>query len=293
MANFVIFSDSSCDLPDHEAKENDIHIIPFYVSMGDDKFLKEGLELTHKEFYRRIREEKIFPRTSLPSVQDYIDGFSGVLAAGKDILCFCLSFKFSGSGQSAINAAGILKEQYPERKIIVVDTMQVTYGQGIMVLEAARLRDEGKSLEETNAFIEALKPHTSISFTLDSLEHLQKGGRVGKASALAGSILNIKPVMIISDGEIIPHSKVRGRGKAISKIIDIMLEDVGDSASEYEFGIISADVDDEALELIETLRTKHGICVNKPICRLGVTIGTHVGPSALGILYMKRMKIYD
>lgn len=289
MADFAVFSDSSCDLSAETTSELNVSIISYFVSLDGKNYLREGIDITHSEFYKRLRRENLYPKTSLPPIQDYIDAFKPALNAGKDILCICLTTKFSGSCQCALNAAELCKGQYPNNKIVVMDSAQVTCGQGVMVREAALLQKQGKTIDETVAELELLKTKIRIIFTVDSLNYLQKGGRVGKASALAGSLLNIKPIIYAKDGELIPHSKVRGRNKAILKLIDIALKEVGEEKDAYEFRLLSADCDDEVLVLRDLLEKEHGIKITMPVTNIGVTIGAHTGPTALGILYRKKV----
>ena len=143
MSDFRIVSDSSCDLPGEIIKKYDIDIVPFYVSFDGQTYYREGVDISNHEFYHKLIVEKKFSRTSLPSVQDYIDVFHRRLADGKDVLCFCISGKFSGSIQSAANAANILKDEFPDREIIIIDTLSISTGQGLQINQAAQLRSLG------------------------------------------------------------------------------------------------------------------------------------------------------
>lgn len=287
MQSYKIVSDSSCDIPLELSDSIGIDIVPYYVSFDTIKYYKEIKDITVSEFYSKIVIEKLFPKTSLPPIQDYADVFEKYLKEEKDVVCMCLSSKFSGSFQSATNAKNMLLEEYPQRRIEIVDTIQATGGQGLVVYQAALMQQNGYSLDNMIKNIEILKHTARINFTVDSLEHLQKGGRIGKASALAGSLLNIKPVIVMKNGELVPHLKVRGRKKAMKTILDMTINEIGDEKENYTVCLISADRLDDIISLAETLKTEYQISVLQPFFDVGVTIGTHAGPTAMGICYIK------
>ena len=182
MSTYKILSDTSCDIPAAALEQLDVTYVPFHVSFDTVSYLKELQDITPDEFYDKINAEKIYPKTSLPSMQDYMDAMEPVLQEGKDVFCICLTANFSGSYQSGVNAANILSEAYPERKIIVLDSACVTGSQGLLVYEACRMRDAGYSMEELLAVLDKQKYMTKINFTVDSLDYLQKGGRQSRRS---------------------------------------------------------------------------------------------------------------
>ena len=290
MSNYQIISDSSCDLPEITRKELDIDLVPYSVTFDSKKYYKEIVEIKPKEFYERIVQEKLFPKTSLPSIQDYIDIFEKYLSKGIDILCMCLTAKFSGSYQSACNAKQILSETYPERQIEIFDTIQATGGQGLVVYEAARMKNTGYSMQELIEKLNKLKQTARINFTVDSLDHLQKGGRIGKASALAGTILNIKPIITMQNGELIPYSKVRGRKKALKAIIDMTADEILQQKEDYQICLINAYRIEDVTEVKKVLTQDYNFTILEPIWDVGVTIGTHAGPTAVGICYIKKFE---
>ena len=173
MYTYKILSDTSCDIPAAVLEQLDVTYVPFHVSFDTVNYLKELQDITPDEFYDKINADKLYPKTSLPSVQDYMDAMEPVLKEGKDVFCICLTANFSGSYQSGVNAANILGEAYPERKIIVLDSACVTGSQGLLVYEACRMRDAGYSMEELLAVLDKQKYMTKINFTVDSLDYLQ------------------------------------------------------------------------------------------------------------------------
>lgn len=288
MNNFVILSDSSCDLPEDLKKEYNIDVVPFYVSFDKENYLKENIDININDFYKKVTNEKIIPKTSLPSMEDYINYFKRHLENGVDILCFTLCSELSGSYQSAINAANIMLEDYPDRKILVIDSKKATVAQGLLVIEASKMQKAGFSLEETYEKMESLKQEGIIIFTIDSLEYLQKGGRIGKASALAGSLLNIKPILLLLNGILEPHSKVRGRKKSLSEVLKIFDEYINEDISKYQIAIAHAYCKDEAIELEKALNEKYNINLSYPIFDIGITVGAHTGATAIGIGFIKK-----
>lgn len=293
MQTYKILSDSSCDIPIELLKEYDIELIPFYISFDQTNYYKENIELTPTEFYKVLRTENVFPKTSLPSVQDYIDKFTIYLNQGLDIICFCLASRLSGSYQSAVNARNILLEEYPNQRIEIVNSRQATGGQGLIVLEAARMKKADFSIEDVIEKVKVIKYNCKIVFTVDSLEYLQKGGRIGKVASLLGNIFNIKPLIVLRNNELTPVGKVRGRKKAIKELYNIMINEMGNDThfKNYNFLLLSADCLDDAIFVKDTLKHEFNIDVVYPIADVGVTIGTHTGPTALGICFIKKFEL--
>ena len=288
MHNYKLFSDSSCDLPAFYIEKYDIGIIPYTVSFGDGTYYKEISELQPHDFYEKIVYQNIFPKTSLPSIQDYIDAFTPTLQNGKDVICMCLSSKFSGSYQSACNAKNILLESYPNSNIAIIDSRQATGGQGLLLYEMAQMQCTGYAFERIVSEAERLRDTAKINFTVESLDYLQKGGRIGKASALAGTILNIKPIIIMANGELSPAGKVRGFKKAVKTIIDMTQKEIGEELENYQVCVLSAQNMDRAEELKQLLEQYANYDILEIPFQVGVTIGAHAGPTALGICYIKK-----
>lgn len=288
MCHYKLFSDSSCDLPDNYKQKYNISIIPYSVSFGDETYYKEVVELKTDDFYNKIVSENIFPKTSLPSIQDYIDAFTPALQSGYDVICICLSAQFSGSYQSALNAKNILLESYADRRIAIIDSHQATGGQGLLLYEMAQMQCAGYPFEKVVSEAERLRDTAKINFTVESLDYLQKGGRIGKANALAGTILNIKPIIVMAYGELSPAGKVRGFKKAVKTLLDMTEKEIGAEAQNYQFCVLSAANMEKAEELKKTLQQTTSYDVLDIPFQVGVTIGAHAGPTALGICYIKK-----
>lgn len=289
--NYQIFSDSSCDTPLELLKQYNITLVPFYVSFDQEHYFRENTDITNQEFYNRLVTEKVFPKTSLPSVDNYINYFEAAIKENKGILCLCLSHKFSGSYQSAINAKNILLEQYPDASIYIVNSILATAGQGLLLLQAAYMKEAGYSLGENGSRLEVLKETGRIMFTVDTLEYLAKGGRIGKVTSLAGNMLNLKPLITLKEGELIPYSNVRGRKKALEKILYMVEEYFQENNIKYEnydFCIANSVCPEDALSIknkVEALIEKD---IVYPFFQIGVTIGTYTGPNTIGICFIQK-----
>jgi DegV family protein with EDD domain len=291
MKAYQLFSDSSCDLPDSLLKEHKIKLIPFYVSFDQETYYKENIEITKEAFYETLSSKHVFAKTSLPSVQDYISEFKPALKEGFDIVCLCLTHKFSGSYQSAANAKVILEEQFPDSKIIIIDSIQATAGQGILLLQMAYMQKAGFSIEELEDKINLIKPTARIMFTVDSLEYLSTGKRLGKAVALAGNMLDLKSLIQLKEAELIPYSNVRGRKKSLEKVFSMVEEyfkETGEKTADYDFCLVNATTEEDAKLLKTRLEQFIGREITYPVFRIGVTIGTYTGPGAVGICFVKK-----
>lgn len=294
MRKFQLISDSSCDTPRELLEKYQIHTIPFYVSFDETIYEKEIEEISLEKFYSRLTTEKVFPKTSLPSVQDYIDTFTPYLKQGLDILCLNLSKKFSGSYQSARTAKDILLEDFPNANIYILDSYQATAGQGLTLMQAAKMMEAGLTLEETVIQLEQLRLTSRIMFTVGTLEYLQKGGRVGKAASLAGTILNLKPMIVLENGELFPKGTVRGRKKSLERVISMTreyFESIGEKFDHYDFCLATGTCAEETQQLQRMLEELIERKIEYPLFPIGVTIGTHTGPDALGVVFIKKWDV--
>lgn len=290
MQNYVVIADSSCDLPAEYLDTHEIKLVPYYVTVDGQNYKRESIDITSDEFYKALEERKVYPKTSLPPTSDYINVFTPPLEQGLDILCICLTSKFSGSYQSAHIAKDMLHEKYPNRKILIVDSILCTGGQGMLVQAATQLREQGKSIEETKGIIEEIKHRTRLIFTVDNLEYLQRGGRIGKVSAVAGSLLNIKPIIVMRNGELVPQAKIRGRKKAMDEVIEIATKETEGVREQYHFSLLHTNSLADLHSLGDALSHRWGaLGTGLPICRIGVTIGTHIGPTVVGIACMPKI----
>lgn len=291
MSEFQIFSDGAADIPLKFAEENNIITIPFYVSLDGINYKKELSELSLEEYYSEFIGKNLFPKTSLPSVQDYIDAFTSSLEKGKDILCFNLTTTLSGSHQSALTAKEILEEKYPDSKIYVMNSWCATGLQEFLVLEASRMQRNGLNIDEVWDLCMKMREKGRIMFMVGGLDHLQKGGRIGKVGAAAGGILKIKPLIELKNGEIGLAGVTRSRKGGIKKLVEITknyFQTTGDSPADYFFTIGETNTPEEIPLLRDELCSAlPGIVFEKDFV-IGATISAHTGPGTLGICFLKK-----
>lgn len=289
--SFRIFSDSACDLPENYINQYHITRIPFYVSFDQDIYRKEIEEISIPEFYDELVKGDIYPKTSLPSVDDYMIYFRQAIEAKEGVLCLCLTSKFSGSYQSACTAKDILLEKYPDASIRIINSILATGAQGLLVLQAVKMLESGLSLNESADKLEELKNTGHVIFTLGTLEYLMKGGRIGKAAALAGNLLNLKPIIQLLDGELVPIGKVRGHKKSMDRTVESIQEfftKSGNDYKDYDFCIFTGNNFEDAEIFSTQLFNAIDYSTSHPIFTIGTTIGTYTGPDAVGACFLKR-----
>lgn len=288
---FHIISDGSCDLPVDLTKEKDITVVPFYVSFDDEHYEKEIVEIGIRDFYQKMVDNpKVFPKSSMPSVQDYVDVFTPLAREGKPVICICITTKFSGSMQSAVNAREIVMEEYPEAKIHVMDSTVDTVLQGSFVLEAVKLRDAGTDYEEAIRRLEEIKDSGRIFFTVGDMEYLKHGGRIGKVASVAGSLLGIRPIITLKQGEIFPSGIGRSRKGTTGKTIDLLigyLKEQNKSADQFSvcigFGYDQKEAEEFRQRAVEALKAAGlDLKAEIPLYQIGATISVHTGPYPLG-----------
>ena len=292
---FQIISDGSCDLPPELTAKKQIRVIPFYVSFDGTNYRKGLEEIGIREFYQEMVNRKgVYPRSSLPSVQDYMDAFLPYAKAGIPMLVLCISTKLSGSMQSALSARELILEDYPDAKIRVIDTTLCTVLQGLLVLEAAAMQERGAGFEETAERIEAIKSTGRIFFTVGNLEYLQAGGRIGRVAGIAGSLLGIRPVITMKEGEIFPSGISRSRRKTLEKTIDLLrdsLQACGGAVKKYSlaagFGYDREEAEEYRRLVVERLEGLISL-EELPLYQIGATIGVHTGPYPLGLGILER-----
>ena len=236
-----------------------------------------------KHMFDRMRAGAM-PITSALNPQDYMDAFEPIFERGEDILYVHFSDKLSGTFNYMANAINILKEKYPERKVTLFNTNSICYGGGVQALMAAKMHAEGKSDEEIVKYLEMISPHIVMEFVVDSLSHLKRGGRVSAATAIVGGILNIKPILKMTDeGKIEKFATAKGMKKAISTIVESCVQRA-QKTDEFVISIIDADNKEMADYAEKLLKEKlPGVEVNR--LPIGPVIGAHCGPGTVGLVY--------
>lgn len=289
---YHIISDGSCDLPPELVKEKNVTVVPFYVSFDDEHYLKEMVDISVRDFYQQMVDNpKVYPKSSMPSVQDFADVFLPYAEAGTPIICICITSKFSGSVQSAMNAKEMVLEEYPDAKISVIDSTVDTVLQGQYVLEAVRLRDNGVNFEDSVKRLEEIKDTGRIFFTVGDIEYLKHGGRIGKVASVAGSVLGIRPIITLKQGEIFASGVGRSRKNTVAKARNLLLSflkeqnaDIKDYSISVGFGYDYEEAVRFKEETVEILG-ENGYHISPeeiPIYQIGATISVHTGPYPLG-----------
>ena len=238
---YQIISDGSCDLPEQLAKEKGVEVVPFYVSFDEKTYYKEIEEMPIRKFYDLMveKENVVFPKSSLPSIEDYISAFEKYVRQGIPIICICITVKFSGSYQAAMNAKNILRETYPDAKIEVIDCTVNTVLQGMYVLEAVKLKEQGVAYEEAVRRLLGIRETGRIFFTVGNVDYLKHGGRIGKLSGIAATVLKIRPLITLKEGEIFPSGLARSRRRSLEAVINLLdnhvksLQAAGENLADY------------------------------------------------------------
>ena len=285
--DFKLVTDSSSNLTDSMIDEFDIHILPLrFMSDGEEyQSYTEGEKSDLQRFYDMMRDGKVFT-TSLPYPDKSEEKFRSLLAAGNDVLYLGFSSGLSGTHEAMANILDALKTEYPDRKIMYVDTLAAAMGQGLLVYKAAQFASKGATIEETAQWVVDNRLHLSHWFTVEDLKYLFRGGRVSRTSAWAGSLLNIKPVMHVDDeGHLIPMEKVRGRKKSIMAMVDQMEKTATAPIADQTIFISHADCEDDLMILVEEIRKRFG-CTDIRWNYLDPVIGAHTGPGCLALFFM-------
>ena len=286
MRDFVIITDSCCDLTAQMAEDMGLLVQPLSLQMGENTYKNylDGREIGFKEFYDRLRGGEL-GTTSAVSVGDFTDIMRTALEGGKDVLCIAFSSALSTTYQSAVIAADDLREEFPEADIRVVDSKNASMGQGLLVHLCNEQKKAGKSLEEVYQYCLETLPHTNAWFTVNDLFHLKRGGRVSAATAVVGSMLSIKPVLHVDDeGRLINVGKARGRKASLMALVDQMEKTAIDPANQTIF-ISHGDCLEDAQFVADEIRRRFG---TKEICisYVGPVIGNHAGAGVVALFFL-------
>ena len=286
MSNFIILTDSSCDLPASMAAEMQIEILPLTVYVDDDTYSNylDGREIGFHDFYERAKTAKNL-KTSAVNQGTFLEVMEPLVAAGKDILYLGFSSGLSGTYNASVLAANELLEKYPDRKIIAVDTLCASLGQGLLVYYCWKQKQAGKTIEEVAAYAEEIKPQLDHWFTVNDLFFLKRGGRVSAATAIVGSALAIKPVMHVDDeGHLIKITTARGRKASIRALVDKMAE-LGENPGDQHVFISHGDCEEDANYLAKLISERFGT-KEFTINYVGPVIGAHSGPGTLALFFL-------
>lgn len=285
MDNFNITTDSTCDLPASYLAEHGIETLSLNYLLDGETY-GGGREMDPKAFYSTMREGKM-PTTNACNPLDAKECFLKYIKQGKAVLHIAFSSGLSASYNNARLAAEELMEEYPDARIRVIDSLCASLGEGLLIHKAAVMRENGGSFEETADWVEQNRLHICHQFTVDDLFHLHRGGRVSKATAVMGTMINVKPVLHVdNEGHLIPLSNVRGRKKSLNKLVDNMAEAIKGYEQQNDIVFIShGDCEEEARYVASVVKERFGI--EKFLFNfVGPTIGAHSGPGTLALFFV-------
>lgn len=269
-----VITDSSCDLPQDIVKSLEITVVPCRVHFGDEVY-RDGVDIQPEEFYGRLAHGTVHPTTSQPAIADLVGAFERVGSDADEVLCLLLSSRLS----AAVASAGLAKDEIGKGpRIAIVDSRQVSLGLGLMVREVALIAKGGGSLEEAMAFLEAEKGNFTSYVSVDTLDYLVRGGRASKIQGFFGSVLDIKPVIQVRDGETHPVDRVRTRVRALRKLGEVM-----QSAPEvHAMGVVHSVCPDDAVTLMELCAGSFPRA-DMVTAQFSAVLGVHLGPRAIGM----------
>ncbi|KAF0107346.1 MAG: hypothetical protein FD146_1824 [Anaerolineaceae bacterium] len=284
MSKVAILTDSTAYIPADLLKAHSITTVPQVLIWGEETF-QDGVDILPDDFYRRLATAKVMPTTSQVSIVTVKDAYEKLLAEGYDVLGIFISSKLSGTMQSAIQA----KEMLPKAadKIAIVDSLSTAMAMGFHVLTAARAAQSGAGLAECRKLAEEAQKHTGVYFVVNTLEFLHRGGRIGGAQALLGSALNIKPILALEDGRIESVEKIRTKGKALDRLVEIVVEKIA-GRTPVRIATLHANAEAEARSLLQAVSAKLNATENV-LASVSPVIGTHIGPGTVGLAYMAGM----
>ncbi len=292
---YKIFSDTPCDFTREYAESVDVTLVPLYVSFDGENYQKDIFELSTDDFYHKMMSEKVYPKTSMPSVQDYIDYFLPYVKDGTPIVAITISTLFSGSYNSANMAAQQIKEDYPDAKITVLNSQLNSGAQGLLVYEAVQMSKDNIDYETAMKVLEKMTTMGTVYFVIEGLDYLKKGGRIGKVASIITGALNIRPVLYMSNGEISISSITRTRKKSVAGVLDGVKKHFNSNklnVNDYEFSTETANGQEECDELRKRLEEEMGVvCIESREnykTRVGMITGCHTGSYTMGIGYMPK-----
>ena len=275
MKDFEIISDGSCDLSDEAVSKLGIRVVPFYVAYDEESYLKEKVDFQVQEFYQKLMDNPgVFPKTSMPTAEDYCQEFQKAFELNKNILCITISKKFSGSLNSALMARDMFLEEHPDARVEVVDSTVNSCTQGLLVREIARMRENGLTLDEV----------------LSKIEEIKVTGRIGKLTAIVGNILKVTPLIVQKDGEIQSGGIALSRKRAIMKIFDKFkstLHKHNLSLEDYLIVVGYGNSLEEGMEFAKKFEEIFGKKVEL-FDQIGATIAVHTGPYPIGIAFIRK-----
>lgn len=283
---YKIVSDSACDLSKEYLEKHDVTIVPLSVSFDGETYYRDGVDITRDECYQRMVDDpKLFPKTSLPSVESYAEVFRNYVEQGFPVVCFTITTLFSGSYNSAMNAKSLVEEDYPDANICVIDSKQNTVTQALLIDQFVKMLEDGLSFEQAMSKLDALMASARIFFTVGSLDYLKMGGRIGKVATAATGKLGVKPVIVMKDGDIGLGGIGRNRNKLKTSVLQVAKKYLDENGKDNFIVSVGYGYDKEEgfqfmNEVESTLDVKLDSETNVAI---GIVSAVHTGPYPIGL----------
>ena len=283
---YKIVSDSACDLSKEFLEKHDVTIVPLSVSFDGETYYRDGVDITRDECYQRMVDDpKLFPKTSLPSVESYAEVFRNYVEQGFPVVCFTITTLFSGSYNSAMNAKSLVEEDYPDANICVIDSKQNTVTQALLIDQFVKMLEDGLSFEQAMSKLDALMASARIFFTVGSLDYLKMGGRIGKVATAATGKLGVKPVIVMKDGDIGLGGIGRNRNKLKASVLQVAKKYLDENGKDNFIVSVGYGYDKEEgfqfmNEVESTLDVKLDSETNVAI---GIVSAVHTGPYPIGL----------
>jgi len=285
MADFIIATASTCDIDRYWLDEHNIPVISYTFTLNDQIYVDDCKEETRRIIYNAM-VEGTQPNTSQITTYNYYEFFMSLVKQNKPVLFIDMDKAISASYNNSINAAEMVKEEYPNAQLEIIDTRCITMGLALLLKNCIRLRDEGKSFEEVTAWAKENGPKIAHRFMIDDLQWLRRGGRLSNASAIVGSLLSIKPLIYLpDDGTLIAYNKVRGRKKAIKELLASAKNDLGDGNNK-DIIVGHSNCLEDGEEWQKLVQETFPNAKSVTLMELGPTIACHIGPGFLSIVYL-------
>lgn len=284
MSNVAVITDSTAYLPDELLKKYHVTITPLSI-IWEERNYRDGVDIQPDEFYKRLANSKVMPTTSQVAISSMKTAFESLLESGYNVLGIFISSKFSGTVQSALQAREMISNA--SDRIAVVDSLSTTMAMGWPVLTAARAAQSGENLKSCAKVAETARDNCGVLFVVETLEYLRRGGRIGGAQALLGTVLNIKPVLEMRQGQIEPVERIRTKTKALERVLELAVERIADRTP-VRLATVHANAETEASLLLEAACAKFNP-VESYCCPLSPVVGSHAGPGTVALTYMAGM----
>ncbi|MFR8314941.1 DegV family protein [Eubacterium ventriosum] len=283
---YKIVSDSACDLSKEYLEKHDVTIVPLSVSFDGEIYYRDGVDITRDQCYQKMVDDpKLFPKTSLPSVESYADVFRSFVEQGFPVVCFTITTLFSGSYNSAMNAKSLVEEDYPDANICVIDSKQNTVTQALLIDQFVKMLEDGLSFEQAMSKLDALMASARIFFTVGSLDYLKMGGRIGKVATAATGKLGVKPVIIMKDGDIGLGGIGRNRNKLKASVLQVAKKYLDENGKDNFIVSVGYGYDkEEGFEFMKEVESTLDVKLDSETnVAIGIVSAVHTGPYPIGL----------